>query len=74
MEELAINNFDHEENCVRFSKRVEKQWEKEKLLITSNFAFSHSGLKRLVLKKCENKGLIGKGLYKHQNHLHFTRC
>ena len=36
-------------------------WEKEKLLITSNFSFSHSVFKRLVLQKCKNQGLFGKG-------------
>ena len=37
-------------------------WEKEKLLITSNFSFPHSVLKRLVLETCKNQGLVGKGL------------
>ena len=33
-------------------------WEKEKLLVTSNFSLSHSVLKRLVLKTRKNKGLM----------------
>ena len=37
-------------------------WEKEKLLVTSNFSFSHSGFKKLVLQKCKIQGLFGKGL------------
>ena len=37
-------------------------WEKEKLLITSNFSFSHSVFKRLVLQTHKNQGLFGKGL------------
>ena len=37
-------------------------WEKEKLLITSNFSFSHSVLKRLVRPTRKNQGLFGKGL------------
>ena len=37
-------------------------WEKEKLLVTSNFSFSYSVFKRLVLQTCENQGLFGKGL------------
>ena len=37
-------------------------WEKEKLLNTSNFSFSHSVFIRLVLQTCKNKGLFGKGL------------
>ena len=36
--------------------------EKEKLLITSNFSFSHSVFKRLVLQTRKNQGLFGKGL------------
>ena len=38
--------------------------EKEKLLITSNFSFSHSVFKRLVLQTRENQGLFGKGFKK----------
>ena len=39
-------------------------WEKEKLLVTSNFSFSHSVFKRLTqqTKSCKNQGLFGKGL------------
>ena len=37
-------------------------WEKEKLLVTSNFSFSHSVFKRLGLETHMNKGLFGKGL------------
>ena len=40
-------------------------WEKEKLLIRSNFSFSHSVFKRLVLQTCKNQGLFGKGLYRY---------
>ena len=36
-------------------------WKKEKLLVTSNFSFSHSVFKRLVLQTCTLQGLIGKG-------------
>ena len=36
--------------------------EKEKLLVTSNFSFSPSVLKRLVLQTRKNQGLFGKGL------------
>ena len=39
-------------------------WEKEKLLIMSNFSFSHSVFKRLVLHTRKNQGLFGKGLTK----------
>ena len=37
-------------------------WEKEKLLVTSNFSFSHSVFNRPVLQTRENQGLFGKGL------------
>ena len=37
-------------------------WEKEKLLVTSNFSFSHSVFTRLVLQTCKDNGLFGKGL------------
>ena len=37
-------------------------WEQEKLLVTSNFSFSHSVFKRLVLQTRKNKGLFRKGL------------
>ena len=36
--------------------------EKEKLLVTSNFSFSHSVFKRLILQTCKNQGLFVKGL------------
>ena len=36
--------------------------EKEKLLVTSNFSFSQSVFKRLVLQTHKNQGLFGKGL------------
>ena len=37
-------------------------WVKEKLLLTSNFSFSYSVFKRLVLKTRKNQGLFGKEL------------
>ena len=37
-------------------------WEKEKLLVTSNFSFSYSVFKTLVLQTRKNQGLFGKGL------------
>ena len=36
--------------------------EKEKLLVTSNFFFSHCVFKRLVHQTHEKQGLFGKGL------------
>ena len=37
-------------------------WEKEELLVTSNFSFSHSVFKRLALQTFKIQGLFGKGL------------
>ena len=37
-------------------------WEKEKLLITSNFSFSCIVFKKLVLQTHKRQGLFGKGL------------
>ena len=37
-------------------------WQKEKLLVTSNFSFSHIVFKRLGLQTRKNQGLFGKGL------------
>ena len=36
--------------------------EEEKLLVTSNFSFSHCVFRRLVLQTCKNQGLFWKGL------------
>ena len=40
--------------------------EKEKLLVMSNFSFSHSVFKRHVLHTHKNQGLFGKGLTLYQ--------
>ena len=61
MKEFA-DNFTFDENERKFSKRVETLREKEKLLVTSNFSFSHSVFKRLLLQTRKNQGLFGKGL------------
>ena len=37
-------------------------WEKEKLLASSNFSFSHNVFKRLILQIRKSRGLFGKGL------------
>ena len=48
---------------VKSSPKVWKMvWEKVKLLVTSNFFFSHGVFKRLVLQTRKNQGLFGKGL------------
>ena len=43
-------------------KGLKTLWEKEKLLIMSNFSFFQSVFKRLKLKTCKNQYLFGKGL------------
>ena len=45
--------------------RLKTQRENEKLLITSNFSFSHSVFKRLVLQTRKYQGLFEKGLSCH---------
>ena len=40
-------------------KEKKTLWEKEKLLVTSNFSFSLSVFKRLVLQTRKNQGLFG---------------
>ena len=40
-------------------------WEKEKLLVTSNFSFSHSVFKGVILQTDKNQGFFGKGLSPH---------
>ena len=48
-----------EESYPKGSKTL---WEKEKLLVTSNFSFSHSVFKRLVSQGHQNGSLYGNGL------------
>ena len=51
-----------DKNGRNLSKMDRKQWEKQKLLVTSNFSFSHSIFRRLILQTPNNQGLFGKGL------------
>ena len=50
--------FKFDENRRNFSKRVENTVEKEKLLVTSNFSFSHSVFKILVLQTRKKPRLV----------------
>ena len=59
--ETADDNFKFNENGIKFSKQVENTVGKEKLLVTSDFSFSHIVFKRLVLQTRKNQGLFGKG-------------
>ena len=56
-------------------KGLKTLWEKEKLLVTSNFSFSRSVFKRLVLQTLKNQGLFGKGLMSRYSiwRFHFGR-
>ena len=49
-------------------------WEKEKLLVTSNFSFSHSVFNRPVLQTRENQGLFGKGLNHILSYFDIQKC
>ena len=44
------------------TNRYKTSWEKKKLLVTSDFSFSDSVLKRFVLQRGKSQGLFGKGL------------
>ena len=48
LKQIEDDIFKFDENSRKFSKRVETLWVKEKLLVTSNFSFSHSIFKGLV--------------------------
>ena len=48
-------------------------WKKEKLLVTSNFSFSHSVFKRIELQTRKNQGLFGKGL-REEEFLRISSC
>ena len=62
LKEFAVDNFEFNENGRKFSNRLKTLWEKEKLLVTSNFSFSHCVFKRLILQTGKNQGLFVKGL------------
>ena len=65
-EEVADNNSKFDENGGKFSKLENKTlWEKQKLFIASNFSFSYSVSKRLVLQTHKKQRLFGKGLTLH---------
>ena len=62
LKEFVYDNFKFDENGGKLSERIENTVGKKKLLTTSNFFFSHSVFKRLVLQTCKNQGLFRKGL------------
>ena len=50
-----------------YPNREKTLWEKEKLLVTSNFSFSHSVFKRLVSQGRQKVSLCGNGLMLDQS-------
>ena len=54
-----INFMKMAESSLKWLKTL---WEKEKLLVTSNFSFSHSVFKRLLLQTRKNQSFFEKGL------------
>ena len=60
-QEFADDNFEFDENGIKFSKWAENTVLKGE----SNFSFSRSVFKRLLLKTRKNQGLFGKGLKKN---------
>ena len=59
---FADDNLKFNKYGGKFSKRVENTLGKGEMLVLSNFSFSHSVFKGLVLETCKNQGLFGKGL------------
>ena len=55
LKEFADDNLKFEKNGRSSLNGLKTLWEKEKLLITSNFSFSHSDFKRLVLQTRKNQ-------------------
>ena len=74
-EKLADDNLKFDKNGRKFFNRIENTVGKEDITRKmSNFSFSHSIFKRLILQTRKNQGLFGKGinvnnlsLYQRQN-------
>ena len=49
-------------------------WDKEKLLIMSNFSFCHCVFERRVLQTRKNQGLFGKGLTEKRDNGGTSMC
>ena len=62
MKEFAGNNFKFYENGRKFSKRIENSVGKGEITRNEQFSFTHSVLKRHVLRTGKNQGFFGKGL------------
>ena len=72
LKQSADDNFEFDVNTRKFSKLVETLWVKEKLLVTSNFSFSHSVFKRPVSQGRQKVSLCGNGLILRQNQVLLT--
>ena len=59
LKEFADDSFKFDENERKLSKRVENTGGKKKLLVMSNFSFSHSVFKRLVSQGHQKMSLCG---------------
>ena len=60
---FADDNFKLDKKCPKVILTSRKHCGKrEKLVVTSNFSFSHSVFKRVVLQTRKNQGFFGKGL------------
>ena len=61
MREFADDNFDEIKIEESSSNGYKTLWEKEKLLITSNFPFFQSVFKRVRLQTRKNRGVVKEG-------------
>ena len=62
LKQSADDNFEFDVNSRKFSRLVKNTVVKEKLLVTSNFSFSHSVFKRLVSQGRQKVSICGNGL------------
>ena len=72
LKQSADDNFKFDENSRKFSKRVENTVVKEKLLVRSNFSFSHSVFQRLVSQGRQKVSLCGNGLNIYKQYLEWS--
>ena len=72
LKQSADDNFKFDENSRKFFKRVENTVVKEKLLIRSNFSFSHSVFQRLVSQGRQKVSLCGNGLNIYKQYLEWS--
>ena len=61
LKEFADDNFEFVRNAESFPNGYKTLWEKEKLLVTSNFSFSHCVFKRLILQTRKYQACLGRG-------------